>query len=156
MFPIVLLSVSQGRSMQTEIVRKTPVGRVSLASFLCRGVLLCFSCVTTASRRPECQKSRPELRVHHTCMCLQPDEPPAERTPPPEWEDEGVAAQPGKRTKEDPDWRPMTRCRHVLSTVSKGWSSFVVLRLVIFRASDLLALALLALLALLMGPLLVS
>ncbi len=23
----------------------------------------------------------------------------------------------GKRPKEDPDWRPMTRCRHVLATV---------------------------------------
>lgn len=57
-----------------------------------------------------------------TFLCLrwvQLDEPPAERTPPPEWEDEGVAIplQAGKRTKEDPDWRPMTRCRHVLSTV---------------------------------------
>ncbi|CAM9554270.1 unnamed protein product, partial [Scytosiphon promiscuus] len=54
-----------------------------------------------------------------------PDEPPSERTPPPEWEDEGVAAQPGKRTKEDPDWRPMTRCRHVLSTLMEDDLSLI-------------------------------
>ncbi|CAM9924239.1 unnamed protein product, partial [Ectocarpus fasciculatus] len=55
------------------------------------------------------------------------DEPPAERTPPPEWEDEGVAIplQAGKRTKEEPDWRPMTRCRHVLSTLMEDDLSLV-------------------------------
>lgn len=49
---------------------------------------------------------------------IQPEEPVYERMPPPEWDDDGVIPQTGKRTKEDPDWRPMTRCRHVLSTVT--------------------------------------
>ncbi|CAN0131795.1 unnamed protein product, partial [Ascophyllum nodosum] len=40
-----------------------------------------------------------------------------ERTPPPEWEDDGVQMLSGRRTREDPEWRPMTRCRHVLATL---------------------------------------
>lgn len=79
---------------------------------------ICVPCSSCAHVAPP----SPLMHVVPVCVYVgvQLDEPPAERTPPPAWEEEGVAIplQAGKRTKEDPDWRPMTRCRHVLATVS--------------------------------------